>query len=708
MGNLMIYEKIERKGQDRKNIVLKSSLFSVKLSKSSIIPFTYQDHLFYFEMLDISLNGDFDRFYKESKLGEIIVETDNKLYEVINKKIIEYKNFITNKEIFYKKQPIQFNVYKLNIGAILYDFYSMFNKNTSEIDKADKRCLRLLIFLKVYRILKQEILRSVENDQSMAMFLSIPDPIIRERQIFTYLSTLPSDSPIFRTNNYSQIKYFDDLVSSTTPEERSRFVENLQIVCLKTKDPDINKFLRELRIEYGKTDYLVKFVNRILPIYDLLKTDNTFNQGFYEESADQKTVEKFIDKDIDITMRQLLVSNVNIWKELSNKMFEVLKSLDQTEQIYYQGGVKFIEDVKDFYLQGNDNFITDLYKTRIDFIKNLIEQNIISSYDIDSFILKDDMKSVDNNLNILRSQKFIQYPLLKQTNQGPDTYWEIVSDIKNMGIYKKNELLFGGSCQNIFTQSCYIFFNFLNFVDDKLDQRPYKLLRANIILKNISCIPNREFYYVPNVVDFNFVDLREAHSRLLSGKNEFSFLFAIMILLKYGQIDIDMYLYLSCLFFYAKQIKPYNNFIRLYFYKTKIELRETIYFRKTNPGVTITMNDLIKKFLIYDSGNFALFFKSIELELKDKGILTLEQTMVFDAYKYLKEVYAQNTENLAISDARIDSFFGEIKSFDIFTIRQRFTNEVVSTDPKSKYCSQNPKPYDPLDPFDPRNITPQP
>lgn len=460
-----------------------------------------EDFLFNFELLDVSVDAQYDMIRDESILGTVNMG----------------------------------EISVLNMASIMYDSYKIFTDQI--VSKPEKRCKRLLIFLKVYNIIKKQLYDRIIVDYNI--------PLDYEK-LDKYLLA----NPLERKNiseRYPIYKQIQDLeVMIIKNGNSSKFIENVRDLCLDTTNTFIQQEKDKILKKYLVTsdNLFSSFIDDTVKIYDIVK---------------DKTIDRLVQipLDIDYFSRLILYNNINTWIDVSEQMKQVYISPPPS---FNHGGVKFVKDVLDLKLTGNKNVIVDI----LDRIQTFVKNKILISYDIDTFIVEDNQKIIDYKMNLVLNHQFTT-----RLVDGDSYNWEILNNLQDVGIYNYSRYYKNSKCINSQDSGskCIIYFH----KDDSLTQNksmPFTVIRGNVILRHKYCDIN----YIANIIDFNVVDRETAVLYINQNMNPaMSFQLCIMLLLADNKIEEDEYLYLSSLYFFRKGSKPYNRLMRSVFYALKID-----------------------------------------------------------------------------------------------------------------------------------------
>ena len=516
LGNLALYEEMEI---DRKfNPVIKSQL--QLYSQNIEVPSSYN-----FEILDISVDEDYNSIRDESTLGTVDVYVDVKDSAGNNIKI----NFF-------------------NIASIIFDSYNMFSEERDKVSKPEKRCKRLFIFLRVYEIIKKYV-----YDKISSMFNVSPG-----QNTYKNVDTFLFERPEFRKliedkiPEYGQIKELETILS--TKLRAGIFLENVKNFCYKIE----NRQLVELRDEIfqdlqnlwdeifenstEKTTFS-DFITRSLKLFDTLK-DGTADRIIRDSN-------KVIQKDIDYFARLMLYDNINTWKVVSEEM---KKNYGGDLSVYNHGGVQFVDDVLKFNIPETKSLSSDILNRIQTFVKN----KILISYDIDTFII-DKTENIDSAVN-----RVLQLGYSFSLSSRDSYNWEILN-IEDIGIYKAVNYFKSPICSGKESDKCYMYFYKDNLYNAERYYLPFTVIRGNIIMKSKYC----DMFYVANTIDFNIINISQAEEQILKQNPKVSFQLFISLLLYNKRITLDEYLYLTSLYFFRRSEKPYNRLIRAFFYGFK-------------------------------------------------------------------------------------------------------------------------------------------
>ena len=503
LGQLELYEKT-------------GDNFSNVLTVNDKYPFNYA-----YEILDISMDKDVVSISTESTLG----------FRTIPKRL----------EIPIPGQRLDkiLIVHTLDLATVLYDFYNMFTGDS--VTKPEKRCLRLLLFLKLYNLGKKSVIEHIKNTPHLiALFPQVAglDQNNSSKQIDIDLSNNDDIrgyvSEIFPL--YKPIAKLEQIILKDI--NNSKFIRNALDICLKTNDNVLTRLKDYVKAQYVPGGFYTTLTKRLVEIFEILK-DESLN----------KVLDK---KDPDNDVRMLLRNNIHIWLGIINGLTTLYNRITPEKTYYAQGGVKFMVDI-------HNSLIAD---DTIKQLKTLYEGNVFMSYDTDVFIMGDDEFSINQRIDFLKT-----YQPNIRIQETSNTNWEFLNNITDLGIYKKEDYITSqglrySKCQN---DPCSMFFTIHNF-DNQVDgNRPFKLFKGNVVLKHRTC----DIYYVTETVDFNIVNKQKAIDYISTRLNDFIVIYIAMILLDDKVITHDEYLYMSCLFFYKNQYRPYTNIIRIYFYALK-------------------------------------------------------------------------------------------------------------------------------------------
>ena len=471
-----------------------------------------EDFLFNFEVLDVSVDGQYDMIRDESILGTVNMG----------------------------------EISVLNMASIIYDSYKIFTEQT--VSKPEKRCKRLLIFLKVYNIIKKQLYDRIIVDYN------IPLNYDTYEKLDKYLLA----NPLERKNiseRYPIYKQIQDLEVMILKNGKSaKFVENVRDLCLDTKNTYIQQEKDQILKKYLVTSdkLFSSFIDDTVKIYDIVK---------------DKSIDRVIQipLDVDYFSRLILYNNISSWIDVSEQMKQIYRSPPPS---FNHGGVKFVKDVLDMKLPGNKNVIVDV----MDRIQTFVKNKILISYDIDTFIVEDNQKIIDYKMNTVLNHQFTS-----RLVDGDSYNWEILNNLQDVGIYNYSRYYKNSKCINSQESgsNCIIYFH----KDDSLTQNksmPFTVIRGNVILRHKYCDIN----YIANIIDFNVVDRETALFYINQNINPgMSFQLCIMLLLADNKIEHDEYLYLSSLYFFRKRSKPYNRLMRSVVYALKIDqnFQDSIY-----------------------------------------------------------------------------------------------------------------------------------
>ena len=520
MGCMQIYEIYPQ------NTLPPSSVITEVENKTSISSnITYK-----FELLDISVDTPYTTTKYVSKLGVQEIKIDNFVGKILNGG--RASDFI--------------EVYTLNLGALVYDNYKIFLQDTFE--KVEKRCYRLIIFLRVYNLIKLDIFNKIIQS-GYYNYLFAPNISLTEK--YTVLYNELSIKKDFRDQIATQFpEYMEIKEVETVIKEKGlfdKFIANIRDNCLNTKNPEILRLRDQLIYSFtGPQVVFTKFIGKLVDYFDIVKDGTLERMG---KSG----------KDVDYFMRLTLRDNIPTWEEVSQKMQQIYGGT-----IHRHGGVKFIEDVKRYIPESN--IYTNVPPNMLDILDRiiaLVNNNIVMSYDIDTFTIESDIKRMDFKINQVLETKY--KVVLKQ----PESYnWEIVKNLQESGIYKSvsyNPPV--KPCAVTTDAGCYM----LLYKDDlytvNRNYLPYTVVRGNVLMRQKYC----DLYYVATTIDFNVVDRSNSIYQISIQNPYYSFQLCIMLLLDSSSITTDIYGYLTNLYLRTtEQSKRQNKLIRAVFYGAKM------------------------------------------------------------------------------------------------------------------------------------------
>ena len=501
-----------------------------ELPPTSVIVTNNTNFTYHFELLDTSVDTPYTTTKYESKLGVQEIKTDTG---------IEY--------------------YTLNLGALVYDNYKIFLQDTFQ--KVKKRCNRLIIFLRVYNLIKSSMFNNIIQDY---YYLFAPNMPLKDK--YKVLDTQLSTDKNFRDQIATQYPgYMEIKEVETVIKEKGlfdTFIAKIIDNCLETKNPEILSFRKQL-IEIFRGPQVVffsDFIHNLVDYFDMVK-DGTLERLEFERLKIKSP------KDVDYSMRELLRNNIPTWEEVSRQMQQIYGGT-----IHLHGGVKFIEDVKryiqesDIYTNVPPNMRDILDSTNVppnmrdilDRIITLVKNNIVMSYDIDTFTIGSDIKRMDTVLET-------KYNVV--LTQPESKEWEIIKNLQESGIYKAVSYYPPAAKPCAVTTAdagCYMFFYKDNLYTNKYFL-PYTVVRGNVLMRRKS----DDLYYVANTIDFNVVDRNNAIVQILN-KNVYSFQLCIMLMLDSSLITTDEYGYLTNLYLRTTESKRRNKLIRAVFYGAKL------------------------------------------------------------------------------------------------------------------------------------------
>jgi hypothetical protein len=524
LGNLSLYEK------DEKTFTFRPAVTGLIISNNKRVGWTYN-----FEVLDVSVNADYESVRDESKLGTIDIEVNNSMGSLVNN-ILDIKEPVENK--------LKINV--LNISSIIYDSYIMFSEARDKVSKPEKRCKRLFIFLRVYNIIKKNIYDNI---------LLIPNlniPIIQGEDMYSTIDKSLILNPDQRDLIASVFPVYDQIQGLEyilgQKGQYTIFLENIKKFCYDVKSPELILLRNQVFKEFENRQSLFsEFITKSVQLFDIIK-DGTSERILRDSNTGFQ-----IQKDIDYFARLILYNNIKTWFEVSEKMKQIYGGSP-----YNHGGVKFVKDVLDSNFPKISNTLTSDILHRI---RTFVENKILISYDIDTFIVEDEnQQSIENKVNRVLQQQY-SFPLIDR-----DSYnWEFLTNIEDIGIYKNIDYFGNPVCSGKEDNKCYMFFYKDNLYTPERGFLPFTVIRCNLIMRHKYC----DIFYIANTVDFNIINKTQAIQQIKNKNLKVAFQLSITLLLESKQITLDEYLYLTSLYWFRNSEKPYNRLIRAFFYGVK-------------------------------------------------------------------------------------------------------------------------------------------
>lgn len=496
--------------------------------------FTYN-----FELLDMSVDTEYDTIKKESEVGALEIVIPNSI----------------NKDLPTGDKTEFIKIYALNLGSVIYDNYRIFIEDKIN-PKFEKRCKRLLVFLRIYNIIKLIVYNKIIQNPTYS-YLFPPSALTLEDKYYaidTVLSTDKNEREIIAKTypEYREIKEVESTIRQTGSFDK--FIDNIKNQCFDTKRADV-KQRRDIIFDKLKTEKLFsKVVGEVINYFDTIKDGTVERLGKSE-------------KDIDYFMRLMLSENVPTWYEISNQMQQIYGGV-----VHIHGGVRFIEDIKNYRggFEGASSLLLDVLNR----IKTYVENNTLLSYDIDTFIIERDNKRMDYKINQLLNTIY-KVPLNKYESYN----WEIIN-INYTGLYKiiSSNRYSPKPCAIVNDSGCYMFLYRDDLYTPERSYLPFTVVRGNIMMKHKYC----ELYYIANTIDFNIINIDRALEQISLQNTSNSFQLVISLLLDSGVINFDTYSYLTNLYF-RNSGKKNIRLARAIFYGAKLMRQNNLGYDNNYP-----------------------------------------------------------------------------------------------------------------------------
>ena len=281
---------------------------------------------FNFELLDISVDKDFTRVWNETLLGTQQFEMSNYIKSIVSHKCLNES---------------------LSFAAILYDMFKMFSEELT--DKIEKRCKRIILFFKFYKLMNIQSKINIINSLNMALNTFSYEKNILLKQNFMNHCIIISEhlDPVLVSSmieeNMTEIKlnnYIENCIRLNdifNDNSITNLVRATQLIYLNSLLP-VKKFIDKNCMTMVKSmrNYLYYKLSSLSFTFDNLNKQNIKNYPILNNLLKNNIIDLFSGDD--------LFTFVQDWNE--ETMYNELDQLMKTYKPEYKEDWNIVNDVK--------------------------------------------------------------------------------------------------------------------------------------------------------------------------------------------------------------------------------------------------------------------------------------------------------------------------------------------------------------------------